>query len=46
MTILIVAASLVLAFFFFPLSTIDYVNAKAMARFAAWKELITKEDNK
>lgn len=43
MLLLIVTVSLVVSFFLFPISTIEWIGEKAKARASAWVALFTKE---
>jgi len=46
MTLLIVAAALVLSFFLFPIQTIRWIAKKAKSRASAWGSLFPKDEEK
>ena len=46
MTLLIVAAALVLSFFLFPIQSLRWVGKKAKARASAWAGLFPKDEEK
>jgi hypothetical protein len=46
MTIIISVACVAIAFFFYPIQTLNWIGEKAKSRFVAWKSLFSKKEGK